>query len=1059
MLLNRPITAIILILATFIFGGLALNELSVDLLPEVDTPSLVVRTEWQGASPREIESRINERLEAVLSTIPGIDRVHGFARQGQSVIYLRFRWGHNMDLAFLNVREKLDQVQYMIPQQASRPQLVFNTTADEPIAVLAVTSRNRSNEDFETRLSLKRWAEQVLSRRLEQAEGIAQVVAVGAVEPEVQIRYLPREIDRYRLGLSEVRSMVKQANLFSSPGELRDGWYRYSMKIESRIDELADLDKIPLTRLGQGRVLLLGDVAEIELDETDPTSFALLQGERVLNLMVKKEFGSNTVEVFDTLLPLIEEMRELYPDIQIEILREDATFVRKAIQNLLQTLLIGGILAFIVLFLFLNDVRTPFTIGIAIPVSIFLTFFVMYGSGIQLNIISLSGLTLGIGLLLDNAIVVLENINRHMPLAPSVKRAAAVGTKEISLAVTASTFTTISVFLPLIFLGGFEGAFFQDQAYTLSISLLASLLVALVLLPVLVVQILESRKRKDIENLDRTQSQVRLETGMESAEADGTEGMKNSPANQTRRPLSGRLNTRRFFDRMLEGYEQSLQRVLARPGPVFLAALILAGTGAWFFVAVPKTMLPEDEPSTISYRIQLPGNTSLLSTLQAADALTIRLVNVGLGAGRIQMEGGYTDQTNLSNLSREGLNKFKVVIPVDGWTQAGRVSEIMNRFDSDFSGWTVEPVADIQSWSALIGADQPPVLFRIIGLDRDYSEKMAAKLQEHLSESKLPVSFRKQFDQTVDTWNMTFRSDRMLQLGVTEEEVINYLESITRGSFVTDWSRQDERIGIRLVGSQSRIYDPADISMRIRNSEIPLSYLAGFERSTEAEQLERVDQTPVLSYVADWNLADWWWNRGEAMNEVHEFVRATGMEVEVAGNAIMVQNLMTDMVRLLGLSILVIYIILAIQFENLKYPLIIILAVPFAWVGSLLAMYLTGTGLNVLSFMGVLILTGIAVNDSILKVDFMRRYLLESGNLKEAIELAGRHRFRPVVMTSVTTILGLIPMLIPFGEGYAFRQSLALALMGGMVTSTLLTLYLVPVIFDWVERGFKKEPV
>ncbi|MEX1062706.1 MAG: efflux RND transporter permease subunit, partial [Balneolaceae bacterium] len=1020
MLLNRPITAIILILATFIFGGLALNELSVDLLPEVDTPSLVVRTDWQGASPREIENRINERLEAVLSTIPGIDDVQGFARQGQSVIYLGFRWGHNMDLAFLNVREKLDQVQYMLPEQAARPQLVFNTTADEPIAVLAVTSVDRSNEEFETRLALKRWAEQVLSRRLEQAEGIAQVVSVGAVEPEVQIRYRPREIDRYGLGLGEVRSLVQQANLFSSPGELRDGWYRYSMKIESRIHELEDLETIPLTRLGRGRVLLLGDVADIELDETDPVSFALLQGERVLNLLVKKEFGSNTVEVYDTLVPLIEEMRELYPDIHIDILREDATFIRKAIQNLLQTLLLGGILAFFVLFLFLNDIRTPFTIGIAIPVSIFLTFFVMYGSGIQLNIVSLSGLTLGIGLLLDNAIVVLENINRHIPLAPSVKRAAAVGTREIALAVTASTFTTISVFLPLVFLGGFEGAFFQDQAYTLSISLLASLLVALVLLPVLVVQILERRERKRKE--------------------EGT---------------TGKLNTRRFFDRMLDGYERSLQRVLDRPAPVFFGALILAGAACWFFVAVPKTMLPEDVPSAMSYRVQLPGNTSLASTIQAAGVLNIRLENEGLGAGRIQMEGGYTDQANLSNLSREGLNKFKVVIPVGGRKQAGQVRELMSRFDSDFSGWSVEPVADTQSWSALIGADQPPVLFRIIGMDRDLSGQMAEELQQHLNDSNLPVRLRRQFDQTVDTWNMTFRPARMLQLGITEGEVINYLESITRGNFVTDWNRQDERIGIRLVGSQSRIYDPGDIIMRIRDREIPLSYLAGLQRTREAEQLERVDQTPVLSYTADWTLADWWWNRGKTMESVREFVRNTGTEIEVAGNAVMVQNLMTAMARLLGLSILVIYIILAIQFENLKYPLIIILAVPFAWVGSLTAMYLTGTGLNAMSFMGILILTGIAVNDSILKVDFMRRYLLETGNLKEAVELAGRHRFRPVVMTSITTILGLVPMLIPFGEGYAFRRSLALALMGGMVTSTILTLYLIPVIFGRLERGFR----
>ncbi len=650
----------------------------------------------------------------------------------------------------------------------------------------------------------------------------------------------------------------------------------------------------------------------------------------------------------------------------------------------------------------------------------------MFSSGIQLNIVSLSGLTLGIGLLLDNAIVVLENINRHMPISKTIKEAAKNGTKEISLAVTASTFTTISVFLPLIFLGGFEGAFFQDQAYTLSISLLASLFVALIILPVLVLQILKHRQKK-----------------LQQEDIKG----------------DGQLNTRKFFNNMLMGYESSLQRVLKRPVWILTTATFLIAAAGYAFVVVPKTMLPEDEPKLVSYRVQLPGNTSLSSTLEAADALKLKVQNAGLGEGRIQMAGGFTDQTNLANLAQEGLNKFTISLPVNGYGEADRASELMQEFDDDFPNWTVEPLTAAQSWSALIGADQPPVLFRFIGMNRDESERSASELQRSLVDAGLPVTLRKQYDQEVDTWNLRFRMDRMLQLGINEQEVIRYLESVTRGSFVSDWTREDERIGIRLLGNQNHIYDPSEISLRLGSREIPLSYIAEIERTSEPEQLERVDQTPVLSYVADWELADWWWNRGKTMETIRDFVRSTGTEVQVAGNALMVQKLMTDMGKLLLLSILIIYIILAIQFENLKYPLIIILAVPFAWVGSLLIMWITGTGLNAMSFMGVLILTGIAVNDSILKVDFMRRYLEATGNLREAIELAGKHRFRPVVMTSVTTILGLVPMLIPFGEGYAFRQSLALALMGGMITSTLLTLYLIPVIFGWIEKNHKYKSI
>ncbi|MCA1801994.1 MAG: efflux RND transporter permease subunit, partial [Rhodothermaceae bacterium] len=466
MLLNRPVTAFMLVLATFIFGYVALNELSVDLLPDIDTPSLLVRTEWSGASAREIETRITEPMEAVLSTIPGVQRVHSFSRQGQGITALEFEWGRDMNLAFLNTREKLDQVRYFMPEQAGRPQLIYTTPTDEPVAVLQVTALGQPDPGFATRLDLKRWTEQVLTRRLEQVDGIAQAVMVGSLTPEVHIRFDPVLADRYGISIQDVQQVIREANVFSASGELRDGWYRYSMNIETRIQSLQDITTLPVSRMEGERIIRLSDIAEVEMGEQDPISFALVDGFTALTVLVKKDYGTNTVTVFQRMLPEIESLSDMYPGISVEVLSESATYIQNTISNLLQTLFIGGILAFLVLFQFLNDPRMPFTIGIAIPVSIFLTFFVMYLGGIQLNIVSLSGLTLGIGLLVDNAIVVLENINRYRKSGSELYQAASAGTREIALAITASTLTTISVFLPLIFLGGFEGAFFRDQAFT-----------------------------------------------------------------------------------------------------------------------------------------------------------------------------------------------------------------------------------------------------------------------------------------------------------------------------------------------------------------------------------------------------------------------------------------------------------------------------------------------------------------------------------------------------------------------------------------------------------------
>jgi HAE1 family hydrophobic/amphiphilic exporter-1 len=996
-----------LILAVLIFGGIALSNLSVNLLPEVDSPTLLVRTDWSGAAPREVEQRINEPLEGLLSTVQGLQSTHGFARQGQSVISMQFSWGQNMDLAFLNVREKLDQVRFLLPEQTERPQLVHNTSSDEPIAVLGVTASGQSKTNFETRLSLKRWAEQVLARRLEQADGIAQAVLVGAVEPEVQIRYRPEALNRYGLSLGTVQNLVQQANLFTATGELRDGWYRYSLKIQSRIQSLEDVRRLPLTRLGTGKILMLSDIAEIEMDEADPSSFALAGGQRVLSVLVKKEYGANTVEAYDTMTPLLDQLRSQNPDINIQVLSENASFIRNTINNLLQTLLFGAILAFIILFLFLDDYRTPFTIGVSIPVSIFLTFFVMYLTDIQLNIVSLSGLTLGIGLLVDNAIIVLENINRYRLQGKGVLEAASLGTREIALAVTASTFTTISVFLPLVFLGGFEGAFFKDQAWTLSISLLASLGVALLILPVLVLQV-QKRERKG--------------------------------------KVLG-FNT--YFDRLRDRYERSLQKALRHPRWLLGGMILLLGIASFSFLAIKKSILPESEPTEVQFQVRLPGNTAIQSTRQAAAALMQPLPQSNRQP--MQALGGYTDQTNLSNLSEEGLNKFTLTVPVTGYEQASAVRRQVENFIADRPGWTATQTEANAEWGVLPAANQPPVIFRLVGEERGRSERLAAVLQNDLEAVDSTLSLQKQYRETVETYQLQFKSARLLQLGITETEVIDYLESLTRGNFITDWNRQDENIAIRLVGFNRTVHHPRDITLDLSGRKVPLTYLAEINRSAEPEQLERVNQTPVLSYVANLDFAGWWWEGDTITETLQSFSRKTGTEVLAGGAALDIASLLEQMGLLLLISVLIIYIILAIQFESLKHPLIILAAVPFAWVGSLAVLWITGVSLNALSFMGILILTGIAVNDSILKVDFMRRYLAETGDLNQAITQAGLNRFRPVVMTSLTTIFGLIPMLLPFGDGYAFRLSLSLALMGGMITSTLLTLYLIPAIFQWVE--------
>ncbi|MEP1152312.1 MAG: efflux RND transporter permease subunit [Balneola sp.] len=1008
MLLRKPIASIILVMAVLIFGGITLSRLSIELLPNVNPPTLLISTEYKGAPAADVEYRINERLEGTLGSVRGVQETRSLSRQGQSLIFLTFKWGTDMDLAFLNVREKLDQARPLLPQNAERPQLVYSSASDEPIATIAVTLKDASNQDFGNRLATKRWADQVFTRRLEQQDGIAQALLVGEVEPEVQINYDSKLLDRYGLTLTQVQQTISNANVFSSTGELRDGWYRYAIKIQSRIETIEDIESIPVISLANGRVLTLAEIADVEIREADPSSFALLNNEEVLNVLVKKEYGANTVTVFETLKNAIDEIIAQNPEFDIGVIREDATYIENSISNLLQTLIIGGFLAFIVLFLFLDDVRSPFTIGVSIPVSVFLTFVIMYLFDIQLNIISLSGLTLGIGLLLDNSIVVLENINRYKKKGLDKYEAATKGTKEIALAVTASTFTTISVFLPLIFLGGFEGAFFRDLAATLSISLVSSLLVALVILPVFVVQF--SGKGSG---------------GFLTKVSDG-------------------------LDRIIERYELSLSRFINKSMIPLLFTMGIAALAVYIFMIVPKNALPEGEPERVEYLVTMPGNTSIRSAKEASVTLT-SFIKRETQNNDILSIGGYTDNTSLSSIQDEGLNKFKITVPVASWDEADKVEQLFTRFQDVYQNWKFTQQGDSRIGGSSSSVEAP-VQFSIVGIDRNFSKRIGAALNEHLNRSFDEVTLSEKFPQTVEAYQLQLRNDRLLFFEISERDVIAYLESLTRGMYVTDWNRQDEQIAIRLLGIGESITDPSEISLDIKNKVIPLSEIAHINIVDEAEQIERLEQSAILTYNSDFTFVDWWWQGDEINNQINNFMQQTGHEVKIGGTALQLINLLKELGMLLSISVLLIYLILAIQYENLKYPFIIILAIPFAWIGSVFALYLGGVSLNALSFMGILILTGIAVNDSILKVDFMRRYYEETGNLEEAVKEAGKNRFRPVVMTSLTTILGLIPMLIPFGDGYVLRQSLAIALMGGMFTSTLLTLYLIPMVFNWIER-------
>jgi len=1003
-----------IILAVFIFGGVALSRLSVNLLPEINAPVLLVRTQWQGASAQEVERTVNQRLEAVLSTISGVQHIHSISKQGLSLISLQFGWGTNMNLAFLNTREKLDQIQYGLPRQVSRPDLIRSSPSDKPIAVLSVTSTSQNANSFNTKMELRQWTNQVLTRRLEQIDGVAQAVMVGAVQPEVQIHFKPNLIDQYGLSIDQIRQAISNANYFTSNGQLRDGWYRYSLKIESRLKSLNEIRTLPIAKLGNSRILHLNDVATIKMGQHTPTSFSLLDQQQILTVLVKKDYGSNTVRVFGKIKPVITSLKQQYPNIKVQVLTQTASTIRNTISNLLQTLLVGGILAFLILFIYLRDPRLPLSIGISIPISIFLTFLVMYIANIQLNIISLSGLTLGIGLLVDNSIVVLDNIQRHRKLNPKkILLAADVGTREVAMAVTASTLTTISVFLPLVFLGGFQGVFFRDQALTLSISLVASLIVAILILPVLTVRL---QKVGSHSNWDRDYT---------------------------------------FVVKVQDAYERGLQYVLHHPMfgiSIFITGVLLAAAG---FIYLPKKVLPNIPSKRMIYRVTLPANSSLKTSRFTAGQM-IADIDHKAGTQDILSLGGYTDQTNLAELSEESLNRFRLQIPVSNKHQSQEVRSALAKWMRQHPEWAITHLQSNTPFQSLLNFDTTPLKLEFVGKNRNHSQQLSQNFSKTIKKEFPDWSMQVIHGKKQQIWSITFKDGALLDLGLTQQQIISYIQSLSAGNEVTEWDHDQDEIQIRLFSKHGSYPQLANLTFPSNGRMIPLHNIATIKKISQPEELSRQNQTPVLAYTTNVSLVNWWWHRKEYKAFIQRFIHNNGIRIIPSGLALQLQQLFTHLGWLLLLSVVIIFIILASQFESLLYPFIILFSIPFAWIGSILLLWIFGLSINIFSFLGLLVLTGIAVNDAILKVDFMKRYYEEFGNLQDAIAKAGEHRFRSVVMTTLTTILGLLPMTIPWGAGYAYRQSLGVSLMGGMISSTLLTLFLIPLIFLWVQRFREK---
>ena len=1085
---RRPVAVAMLFLAIVLLGGISFVRLPIDLLPDIGYPRLVVYTSYPDVAPEQVEREITERIETRVAAVPGVERVSSVSRDGLSLVTIHFAWGTDMDFAMLNTREQLDILRDGLPETADRPQILRVDPDSEPIMVLAMTG---GSDLWQT----KEMAETVFRRRLEQLDGVAQAQVVGGLDREIQVEVNPLLLESYGLRLEQISTALAQANVSAPGGTILQGRFRYPLRTLGEFQTVEEISDVVVDRQARGagggaggqgssgsgdansssfRLIRLSDVAEVTDGFKERETITRYGGVESVGILVFKESGSNTVEVSELVRETLAQLKEQYPGFQVDVATDQAGFIADSINNVVTSLIFGGVLAFLVLFLFLRDPRYPVAIALAIPISVVGTFALLDVAGVSMNIMSLGGLALGVGMLVDNSIVVLENIFRHRQQGVPPLEAAIRGAEEVQGAITASTLTTVSVFGPIIYVEGVAGELFRDLSLAVTFSLLVSLLVALTLLPTMAARFSEGHKTEDeeVEIAARAPVVVRGLWGRIKWLVVGTLLL---PFRALRflatlaRDLVvfwgasiGRFLSRAFGP-LLNAFDRSFDRFAARYHTVLEWSLdhrarVLGMAGTALAVSLGLTtvldrdLLPSVDQGAFDVRLALAEGTGLSATMTVAEGIeAVRLEDPAVDA--VFSRVGRNVSSYAQNDEVSGLNtaEFQVRLEPGGVTRDAveRLRGLAERVpDGDLTFVTGQASALGQ----ILGGSDADVAVRIRAQDLDEAFARAEVVRARLEEIPGLTNIRVGMERGQPEIQVNIDREAAARYGIEPRLIAEEVNRAMRGDPATQFVDFDRRIDVVVRYPDDLRYSIETLD-RIRIRGVPLRELIEIREVLAASEIQREDQGRVVPVYAD--VTSGGLDRAITTIEASlaDLIPTSTLRMDIGGENEEMRRSFRDLAFAFALALMLVYMILAAQFESFVHPFTVIIAVPLALVGAVWALVVTGEGINTMSLIGVVILVGIVVNDSIVKVDFINQARRAGMELRAAILEAGRVRLRPIIMTTVTTVLGLMPMALGLGRGADLRAPLAIAVIGGLSIATFLTLIVVPVVYSVIESG------
>ncbi|MFT4927202.1 MAG: HAE1 family hydrophobic/amphiphilic exporter-1 [Phenylobacterium sp.] len=1059
--IRRPVTVAMFTLAALVFGLVLINRIGFNLLPELSYPTLTVRTDFEGAAPAEVENLITRQLEGVLGTVKGLRQIRSVSKAGRSDVYLEFYWGTNVDIASLDVREKLEQVQ--LPLEVTAPSLLRFNPNNDPIIRLSLSQKSVEGEDVDPMAvlsNLRRYADLQLSRRMETIEGVAATKASGGLEDEIQILLDQSQLAQLKLSLADISNRLRTQNINMSGGQIRNGQRQLLVRTFNEYRSIEDFaNTIVLSR--DQKVVRLKDIAQIKFTNKDPTAIIRHNGQQAVELAIYKEGDANTVKVAEAVHKKLEKLKEQLPaGMELTVLTDASTFIKQAISELISSAAIGGLLAMIIIYLFLGEVMPTLIISATIPLSVIITFNLMFGANIDMNIMSLGGLALAVGMLVDNAIVVLENIARKKEQGLSLAQSALEGASEVSGAITASTLTTIAVFLPLIFVEGIAGQLFSDQALTITFSLLVSLAVALTLIPTLAAYGVKVPDAQPV--LERNTKPLWLRALLLPVELlillfaaifalvkilvfvlSKVFGVVFIPA---RRGFDG------VFKLFSVGYLLLLKGALRAKTVTLLIAFSLLGASLWLAQDISTVVLPEMAQGELVVTVEYSPGTAIELTDIKVMGLSAKLLAIDGVEEVFAIAGEGNKLTANPEQAGENQAQFSLLLK-KGISREGEEQLLV----------TIRQLLKSQSQGLSAEAQRPqlfsfstPLSIEVYGYDIDTLKQAAELIAQKLSVTDRFIDLQTNMKRGYPEAQITFDQEKMAQLGLSIEQANNAVVNAIRGNKATRYRLKEQQIEVLVRLEEADRDELDDVKNLIINPmsarPVPLQAVATIVETLGPSEIMRIDQQRVIlveGFIAYGGI-------GEAVAEAAallEDVRLPyGTNIQFGGQGEEMQRSYTSLLMALGLAVFLVYLVMASQFESLLHPFIILLSIPLAAVGAVVALLVTNTEISVVVFLGLIMLAGIVVNNAIVLIDKINQLRVGGTDKIDAIIEACRSRLRPILMTTLTTTLGMIPLALGIGEGTEIRAPMAITVIGGLLASTLLTLVVIPVMYQILDR-------